>query len=288
MSWQRQKKRVFMLQMWTSFCSLHLQSTSEILEILRRAANTLHIQVERWDQRVSERSVGYVVFVLLILRGWQIYVETLFYCGVDKTQCTPHSRQSTKLSRQSSELGLPHPSHAGVLLPRPPPPPVPGRRAHSLAGEGVGRFQFHRGGIHCGTLGMYVLADRKFHVCHDYSIRRLGWNCTAFVNQQLTNNVSITWAGNTRAKRMPRAYSEKSRHPGCYSCNLYILCVPQSLSHVIRFTVTPNTYPPPFHRRSADYSQPPSDSFGNFLRRLSPQSKEVTRGPPELVQHFRL
>jgi hypothetical protein len=56
--------------------------------------------------------------------------------------------------------------------------------------------------VHCGTLGMYVLADRKYHVCNDYSIRRLGWNCTGYVNQLLTDNVSIAWAGNTREQRM--------------------------------------------------------------------------------------
>jgi hypothetical protein len=44
-----------------------------------------------------------------------------------------------------------------------PPPPnlqasvlslVPGGGAHSLAGEGVGRSQFQREDIHCGTLGI--------------------------------------------------------------------------------------------------------------------------------------
>ncbi len=128
-------------------------------------------------QRLSERSIGYLVFVLLILRGWQIYVEKLFYCGVDKTQRTPHSRQSTKLSRQSSELGLPH----SVLTSRrvgtghPPAPPPPGCRGvgtHSLGGVGVEGS--NEGTYTCGTLGIYVLADRKYHVCHNYSIRRLG------------------------------------------------------------------------------------------------------------------
>jgi hypothetical protein len=40
-------------------------------------------------------------------------------------------------------------------------------------------------------------------------------------HQQLTDNESIAWAGNTRAPRTPHTYTEKSRHPGCCSCNLY-------------------------------------------------------------------
>ncbi len=156
MSWQRQNKGgIYASNMDYRFCSLHLQSTSEILEILRRAPNTLHIQVERWDQRVIERSLGYVVFVLLILRRRKIYVEKLFYCGVDKT------------------------------------PPLGSRgRAHSLAGEGVGGgFQFQRGDKHCGTLGIYVLADRKYHVCNDHSIRRLGWNYTVHICESSANGL---------------------------------------------------------------------------------------------------
>jgi hypothetical protein len=181
-------------------------------------------------KRVSERSLGYVVFVLLILRGWQIYVETLFYCGVDKTLCTPQSRQSIKLSRQSSELGLLHPSHLGECT----PPLVPRGRAHSLAGEGGGGPNSNKGKYTVNSRYIYVLADRKYHVCNDYSIRRLGWNCTVYVNHQLTDNVSITWVGNTREQRMLRVYTEKSRHPGCCSCNL------TTLSHVSRFSVKTN------------------------------------------------
>jgi hypothetical protein len=39
--------------------------------------------------RVSERSIGYVVFYFHF-RGWQICVETLFDCGAYRVQCTPY------------------------------------------------------------------------------------------------------------------------------------------------------------------------------------------------------
>ncbi len=42
-----------------------------------------------YAQRVSKRSIGYVVFVLLILGGWESYVDTLLDCGVYKVQGTP-------------------------------------------------------------------------------------------------------------------------------------------------------------------------------------------------------
>ncbi len=51
---------------------------------------------------------------------------------------TIESRQSTKLSFQSSELGPPPPSHAGECVPF-PFGSGEGGGAHSLAGEGVGR-----------------------------------------------------------------------------------------------------------------------------------------------------
>jgi hypothetical protein len=58
------------------------------------------------------------------------------------------SRQSDRLSLQSSELGSPTPSDAGECV----PPLVPGEG--SLAyGRGGGRTQFGRGVRHCGTLG---------------------------------------------------------------------------------------------------------------------------------------
>ncbi len=65
LSWQRQNKGgIYASNMDYRFCSLHLQSASEILEILRRAANTLHIQVERWDHR-AERKVERQIKVLI-------------------------------------------------------------------------------------------------------------------------------------------------------------------------------------------------------------------------------
>ncbi len=41
------------------------------------------------------------------------------------------------------------------------------------------------------------------------------------------------------------------------------------LSLINRFIVTPKNTLPPFHCRSADYSQPHFDSFGTFMRRLA-------------------
>ncbi len=58
-------------------------------------------------------------------------------------RCTAQSRQNTKLSVQSSELGLPHPAPPGGV--GAPPPLVPGLvwggGGHTLAGEGVGKSQ---------------------------------------------------------------------------------------------------------------------------------------------------
>jgi hypothetical protein len=66
----------------------------------------------------------------------------------------PQSRQSTKLSLQSSELGHTL-TRMRVCFPL---PFGSGGRAYSLAGEGMGGgSQFQRGDGHCGTLGIYVL-----------------------------------------------------------------------------------------------------------------------------------
>jgi hypothetical protein len=74
----------------------------------------------------------------------------------------------------------------------------------------------------------------KYHVCNNYLIRRLGWNCRLYLHQQLRDNVSIAWAGDTRAQRMPRTYSEKSRHPGCCSCNLYNTLFFKSMFYILK------------------------------------------------------
>ncbi len=47
--------------------------------------------------------------------------------------CDAQSRQSTKLSLQSSEVGLPHTAGESV-----PPPPPPFGSGEKLPGEGVG------------------------------------------------------------------------------------------------------------------------------------------------------
>jgi hypothetical protein len=65
------------------------------------------------------------------------------------------SRQSARLSLQSSLLGLHHPSPADECVT--PPPPCSRVGTHSLAGEGAGGSQFERGDRHCVTLGIYVL-----------------------------------------------------------------------------------------------------------------------------------
>ncbi len=67
----------------------------------------------------------------------------------------PQSRQSAKLFLQSSELGLPTPLAAVECAPHPLVRGGGGRRAHSLAGEGLGESQFRRGDLHSGALYMY-------------------------------------------------------------------------------------------------------------------------------------
>jgi hypothetical protein len=67
------------------------------------------------------------------------------------------SRQSTKLSLQSSEMGPSTPSPAGECV---PPPFGSWGETDSLAGEkeeGGGGPDSDEGDIHCGTLGIYVL-----------------------------------------------------------------------------------------------------------------------------------
>ncbi len=51
-----------------------------------------------------------------------------------------------------------------------------------------------------------------------------------------------------------------------------------------RFNVTPNTLYPSFHRRSADCSQPYSDSFGNFPERINICNLPL----PSLIHVFRI
>ncbi len=51
----------------------------------------------------------------------------------------------------------PNPSPAGDCAHPPPPRLVPGGGVHSLAREGLGKSQFRRWDIHCGTLCIYVL-----------------------------------------------------------------------------------------------------------------------------------
>ncbi len=64
--------------------------------------------------------------------------------------CRAQGRQSAKLFLQSSEWGLPHPLNRRRVC-----PPIlwsgRGGGAHSLAGEGLGEYQFRRGNIHCGA-----------------------------------------------------------------------------------------------------------------------------------------
>ncbi len=62
---------------------------------------------------------------------------------------TVQSRQSAKPFLQSSKLGLTHPLSRRRVC---PPNPVLGGEANSLAGEGLGEYQFRRGDIHCGAL----------------------------------------------------------------------------------------------------------------------------------------
>jgi hypothetical protein len=74
----------------------------------------------------------------------------------------------------------------------------------------------------------------KYHVCNNYLIRRLGWNCTLCPLAAYANNEIIAWAGNTHAQRMPRTYTEKSRHPGWCSCNLYNTLFLKSMFYILK------------------------------------------------------
>jgi hypothetical protein len=56
---------------------------------------------------------------------------------------------------QVVRIGTPPTPNPQVSVP--PPLPVLGGGAHSLAREGLGKSQFRRGDIHCGTLYLYVL-----------------------------------------------------------------------------------------------------------------------------------
>ncbi len=69
------------------------------------------------------------------------------------------STQSTKLFLQSSELRLPHPlNRRRVCRGDCAPLWIRGGGEGTLAcGRAGGGSQFHRGDIHCGTLGIYVL-----------------------------------------------------------------------------------------------------------------------------------
>ncbi len=78
--------------------------------------------------------------------------------GLKKLSVAPQSRQNARLFLQSSELGLPH-LHLLTRRPvcPPPSPLVRGGGGHTRLQERGWGFQFRRGDIHCGTLGIYVL-----------------------------------------------------------------------------------------------------------------------------------
>ncbi len=48
----------------------------------------------------------------------------------------------------------------------------------------------------------------KYHVCNNHSIRRLGWNWTVYLNQQLTDNMSIAWEATRVHKDAAYTYGE--------------------------------------------------------------------------------
>jgi hypothetical protein len=50
-----------------------------------------HFRVQISHQRVSKRSIGYIVSYTSHFRGWQVYVETLLDCAVYRVQHPPLS-----------------------------------------------------------------------------------------------------------------------------------------------------------------------------------------------------
>jgi hypothetical protein len=46
----------------------------------------------------------------------------------------------------------------------------------------------------------------KYHVCNVLSIRRLGYNCTVYLNRQLTDNVTSMWMRTVRQYDKNAAY----------------------------------------------------------------------------------
>ncbi len=97
--------KVFLLFLLTSFCIL-----------------CCHIWIRvSWDQKVSERSTGYVVFVLPFLEGWQVYVATLLtlaciHCTDYRLQCTPICHTTTDTVTHNT---LPLPTSVSWLLTAP-------------------------------------------------------------------------------------------------------------------------------------------------------------------------
>ncbi len=120
--------------------------------------------------------------------GWGLGVWP-FLCAVTwiyywkRPTLSQQSRQSTKLSFQSSEGWARPPPHTRRVYPPhcilyPPPFGSVGGGAHSLAGEGAGA-QFQRGDRHWGTLGIYVLSGFhptspvRLHTSRLYFLHRL-------------------------------------------------------------------------------------------------------------------
>ncbi len=100
------------------------------------------------------RSRGWVSWAASSVQARQRAIPPHWSHGINLKTWRAQSRQSAKHLLQSSELGLPQPlTHRRVC------PPVLGGGEHSLAREGVGKSQFRRGDIHCGTLYIYVLCD---------------------------------------------------------------------------------------------------------------------------------
>ncbi len=89
------------------------------------------------------------------------------------------------------------------------------------------------------------------------------------MNGKLVRAKSVLWRSHCRIHRYVAAPSAGRRGKDDRKQKYIGPVGAHPLSHINRFIVTPKNSLPPFHCRSADYSQPHFDSFGTFMRRLA-------------------
>ncbi len=101
------------------------------------------------------------------------YIQHCFICRppLDSTVTQDH-RVGRVLSFFSSRWNWDSPTPPLQASVPSPSPRFWGGGTHSLAREGLGESQFRRGGIHCGTLYIYVLCAQDRCNWHALTVRR--------------------------------------------------------------------------------------------------------------------